>query len=236
VVWPAERATGKKTTLFHNHEVVERGAVGVAIGGGVTIESVISQGCRPVGDSFTVTSAEKNILEGIANRKAYEVLSDVFDELPDSLKLKSRGNLHVGFVIDEYQHEFDRGDFLVLNLIGADPDRGALLVGALPRVGQTLQFQLRDRHSAMDDMNSRLESIRKNLGDREIYGALLSSCTGRGKAFFKVLDFDASSIQEQVGPIGMAGFFGNGEFGPIVGVNFVHGYTAAVALFTKKSS
>jgi small ligand-binding sensory domain FIST len=110
----------KKTTVFHKRAVLESGAVGVAIGGDVTIESVISQGCLPVGDSFTVTSAEKNILEGIANRKAYEVLSDVFDELPDSLKLKSRGNLHVGFVVDEYQHDFERGDFLVRNLIGAD--------------------------------------------------------------------------------------------------------------------
>jgi small ligand-binding sensory domain FIST len=201
----------KKTTLFHNHSVIETGAVGIAIGGDVVIESLISQGCLPVGDSYTITSVEKNILDGIANRKAYEVLSDVFDELPDSMKLKSRGNLHVGFVVDEYLHEFQRGDFLVRNLIGADPARGALLVGALPRVGQTVQFQLRDRHSAMEDIRARLEVLRERLASREVYGALLTSCTGRGKAFFKVPDFDASTIQEQLGTIGMAGFFGNGE-------------------------
>lgn len=224
----------KKTTLFINHKVVASGAVGVAIGGEVVIESLISQGCQPVGDSYIITSAENNVLDGIANRNAYDVLSDVFDELPDALKLKSRGNIHVGFVIDEYLHEFNRGDFLVRNLIGADPKRGALLVGALPRVGQTLQFQLRDRHSAMDDLNARLESIEEQLKGRDIYGALLSTCTGRGKGFFKVPDFDAGSIQEHLGPLGMTGFFGNGEFGPVGGVNFVHGYTAAVALFVKE--
>lgn len=224
----------RRTTLFHNHSVIESGAVGVAIGGRVALESVISQGCQPVGDSFTVTSAEKNVLDGIGNRKAYEVLSDVFEDLPDSMKLKSRGNLHVGFVIDEYRDGFARGDFLVRNLIGADPNRGALLVGAHPRVGQTLQFQLRDRHAAMEDMNNRLGKIQQALGDRAIFGALLSTCTGRGKSFFKVPDFDAGSIQESLGPVGMAGFFGNGEFGPVGGRNFVHGYTASLALFVEK--
>ena len=223
-----------KTTLFLNHRPINRGAVGVAIGGEVIIESLISQGCQPVGDSFIITSAEKNILEGIANRKAYEVLSDVFDELPDAMKLKSRGNLHVGFVINEYQQEFDRGDFLVRNLIGADPKRGALLVGALPRVGQTLQFQLRDRHSAMEDMNDQLEKMAHSLTGRKLYGGLLATCTGRGKQFFKVPDFDAGSIQDHLGPVGVSGFFGNGEFGPVGGVNFVHGYTAALSVFTNK--
>ena len=225
-----------KTTLFLDHRPIERGAVGVAIGGEVVIESLISQGCQPVGDSFIITSAEKNILDGIANRKAYEVLSDVFDELPDSMKLKSRGNLHVGFVINEYQQDFDRGDFLVRNLIGADPKRGALLVGAIPRVGQTLQFQLRDRHSAMEDLNLQLEKMASQFKGRKIYGGLLSTCTGRGERFFKVPDFDAGSIQDHMGPIGLSGFFGNGEFGPVGGVNFVHGYTAAVAIFTKKTA
>ena len=88
-----------------------------------------------------MTAAENNVLNGIANRSAYEVLSDAFESLSDAMKMKSRGNIHVGFAIDEYQYEFGRGDFLVRNLIGADPKVGALLVGARPRVGQTLQFQ-----------------------------------------------------------------------------------------------
>ena len=225
----------RETTLFLNGRAIYHGAVGLVIGGDVVIESVISQGCQPVGDSYTVTSAANNVLDGIGNRNAYEVLSDVFSDLPDAMKQKSKGNLHVGFVMDEYQEDFERGDFLVRNLIGADPKRGALLVGALPRVGQTVQFQMRDRHAAMEDLNSRLDEFCQAVKGREIYGALLSTCTGRGKAFFKVPDFDASSIQESIGPVGMIGFFGNGEFGPVCGVNFVHGYTAALAIFLKKA-
>lgn len=149
------------------------------------------------------------------------------------MKMKSRGNIHVGFAIDEYQYEFGRGDFLVRNLIGADPKVGALLVGARPRVGQTLQFQMRDRHSAMEDLRSRLELMAIRLRGKRLYGALLTTCTGRGNAFFKVPDFDASTIQESIGPVGTSGFFGNGEFGPVGGVNFVHGYTAAAAFFVE---
>lgn len=224
----------RATQLFHNTKVLDSGAVGISIGGKVGIESAISQGCSPFGESFTVTAAENNVLNGIANRNAYEVLSDAFDGLPDDMKMKSRGNIHVGFVIDEYQEDFGRGDFLVRNLIGADPKVGALLVGALPRVGQTLQFQMRDRHSAMEDLRERLELLTVRINGRKVYGGLLTTCTGRGNAFFKVTDFDASTIQDYMGPLGMSGFFGNGEFGPVGGVNFVHGYTAAAAFFVER--
>tara|TARA_B100001123_G_scaffold451015_1_gene626014 strand:+ start:7469 stop:8662 length:1194 start_codon:yes stop_codon:yes gene_type:complete len=224
----------RESVLFLNNRVVLEGAVGLAVGGDVVIESVISQGCQPVGESYIITSAAANVLNGIGNRSAYDVLSDVFSGLPDAMKLKSKGNLHVGFVIDEYQEDYQCGDFLVRNLIGADPKSGALLVGALPRVGQTLQFQMRDRHAAMEDLNKKLNEIQPALQEREIFGAILSTCTGRGKRFFKVPDFDASSIQECIGPVGMVGFFGNGEFGPVGGVNFVHGYTAALAIFASK--
>jgi small ligand-binding sensory domain FIST len=223
----------RSTALFHNSRILESGAVGLAIGGKVGLESAISQGCLPFGDPLIVTAAENNVLNGIANRSAYEVLSDAFESLSDAMKMKSRGNIHVGFAIDEYQYEFGRGDFLVRNLIGADPKVGALLVGARPRVGQTLQFQMRDRHSAMEDLRSRLELMAIRLRGKRLYGALLTTCTGRGNAFFKVPDFDASTIQESIGPVGTSGFFGNGEFGPVGGVNFVHGYTAAAAFFVE---
>ncbi len=223
-----------KTYLFSNGRVLQSGGVCVAIGGDVTMASMVSQGCLPIGESYTVTSVEKNVLEGIANKQAYEVLNEVFECLPEELQSKSRGNLHVGFVIDEYREEHTRGDFLVRNLIGADPMRGALLVGTLPRVGQTMQFQLRDRHAAMEDLNVMVDKLSKELEEQEIYGGVLTTCTGRGEHFFKVADFDAGSIQERLGPFGMAGVFCNGEFGPVGSINFIHGYTAALGVFVKK--
>jgi len=223
-----------KTQIFLDGETYSSGLVGLAVGGDVTFASLVSQGCQPIGQSFTVTSANNNILDGIANRQAYEVLNEVFSGLSDDQKMKSRGKLHVGFVIDEYKESFVRGDFLVRNLIGADPMRGALLVGALPRVGQTMQFQLRDRHAAMEDLNRMLDYLHEDINGREVYGAVLTTCTGRGEQFFKVADFDAGSIHESLGPMGMAGFFCNGEFGPVCGMNFVHGYSATLGVFVPK--
>jgi len=223
-----------KTQIFLQGEIFNSGLVGVAVGGDVTFASLVSQGCQPIGDSFTVTSANNNILDGIGNRQAYEVLNEVFSSLSDDQKMKSRGKLHVGFVIDEYKDDFVRGDFLVRNLIGADPMRGALLVGALPRIGQTMQFQLRDRHAAMEDLGHMINRLKSEIGERPVYGSILTTCTGRGENFFKVADFDSGSIHEGIGPMGMAGFFCNGEFGPVGGLNFVHGYSATLGVFVPK--
>ena len=41
-------------------------------------------------------------------------------------------------------------------------------------------------------------------------------------------------VQKQFGEIGLAGFFCNGEIGPVGEKNFLHGYTASLALFVKK--
>jgi small ligand-binding sensory domain FIST len=142
--------------------------------------------------------------------------------------------LCIGLAVNEYLEDFHRGDFLVRNLISADPGSGALAVGALPRAGQTMQFQRRDAAAATEDMNELLARAKKKLGDAMIYGGCLCCCNGRGKNLFKQPNHDTELIQQQLGPFGLAGFFGNGEIGPVGEKNFLHSYTASLALFVKK--
>ena len=222
------------TQVYLNGEVFENGGVAVSIGGDVKLSGVISQGCTPIGDTWTLTRVEQNLIHQIANRPAYAVLADTVQKLSPADQQKARGNLFIGLVVNEYLDEFHRGDFLVRNLIGGDPNSGVLAVGALPRAGQTLQFQRRDAAAASEDMSELLERAKKNLGDKTIYGGCLCCCNGRGKNLFGQPNHDAELVQKEFGPIGLAGFYGNGEIGPVGGKNYLHGFTASLALFVKK--
>jgi small ligand-binding sensory domain FIST len=137
-------------------------------------------------------------------------------------------------VVNEYLEDFHRGDFLIRNLLGADPRSGSIAIGAFPRAGQTMQFQRRSAAAAMEDMDELLGRAKKELQDTTIYGGCLCSCNGRGQGLFGRPNHDARSVQDQFGPIGLAGFFCNGEIGPIGEKNFLHGFTASLALFVKK--
>jgi small ligand-binding sensory domain FIST len=227
---------GQSTRLFLNGEVFEEGAVAVAVCGDVALCSLVSQGCTPIGETWTITGAEKNLIQSIGNRPAYEILVETFQELPSSEQQSVRGNLFVGLVINEYLEEFHRGDFLVRNILGADPGSGVIAVGAFPRTGQTLQFQKRDALAATEDLSELLARTKELLGDGPIYGACLCSCFGRGTGLFAQPSHDARMVRGSFGAIGVGGFFCNGEIGPIGARNFLHGYTASLALFVPKSS
>jgi small ligand-binding sensory domain FIST len=177
---------------------------------------------------------EQNIIHEIGNRPAYEVLAETFNALTPEEQQKARGNLFIGLVVNEYLEEFHRGDFLIRNLLGADPRSGTIAVGALPRMGQTVQFQRRSAAAATEDMDELLGRAKKDIGDSRVYGGCLCCCNGRGQNLFGRPNHDAEMVQQRLGPLGLAGFFCNGEIGPIGEKNFLHGYTASLALFVKK--
>lgn len=222
------------TQVYLNGDVFEEGGVAISVGGDVRLAGVISQGCTPIGDTWTLTRVEQNLIHEIGNRPAYAVLAETVNQLSVEDQRKSRGNLFIGLVVNEYLEDFHRGDFLVRNLLGGDPQSGVLAVGATPRAGQTIQFQRRDAIAAAEDMRELLERAKKQLAGATIYGGCLCSCNGRGKNLFGRPHHDAQTVQKQFGPLGLAGFFCNGEIGPVGDKNFLHGYTASLALFVRR--
>jgi small ligand-binding sensory domain FIST len=229
---PSQRAT----QLYLDGNVFEEGGVAVAVAGEVELLSVISQGCTPIGETWTITRTEENIIYKIANRPAYDVLQETFAHLSGAEQRKARGNLFVGLVVNEYLEDFHRGDFLVRNILAGDPQSGALAIGALPRQGQTMQFQRRDADAATEDMTVLLDRMSRRLAGRVLYGGCLCTCNGRGHRLFGHPNHDAGLVQETLGPLEVAGFFCNGEIGPIGERNFLHGYTASLALFARRAS
>jgi small ligand-binding sensory domain FIST len=201
------------------------GAVGALLGPGVELASIVSQGCRPVGHPLAVTRAEGNVVYELGGQPALERLIELARrELAErDVAVINEGGLHLGRVIDEHKAEFGRGDFLVRNVIGADREAGAIAVNDMVELGTTVQFHLRDAVAADEDLRALLEG-------RHADAALMFTCNGRGTRLFGSPHHDASTLADIVGEIPMAGFFAAGELGPVGGQNFLHGFTASIAL------
>lgn len=218
---------GENVAAFHNGREVD--AVVVAVHG-LRVLPVLSQGCRPIGEPLTVTRAESNVVYSLGARPAYEALESAFEGLSDGEKAVAKGNLFAGLAGTEYVEDFKPGDFLIRNILGADPNSGAVVIGGFPRVGQTLQYQLRDRSSADAEWRAVLRHASAESG-RAPLASLLFACTGRGEHLFGSASHDAGLMEEILGTHASAGFFCNGEIGPLGDRNHIHSYSAACALF-----
>jgi small ligand-binding sensory domain FIST len=214
--------------IFWNGETFKSGAVVVRLSGHFEVEPIVSQGCRPIGEPMVITAAERNIIQTLGGQPALVQLKKLFDTLPTRDQRLVQNGLHVGRVISEYQDKFAYGDFLIRNVVGIDDEHGWIGIGDYMRPGQTIQFHLRDQESASAELDQMLAN-RKMLNPG---AALLFSCNGRGLNLFPNPDHDADLISARLNNIPLAGFFAAGEIGPVGGKNFLHGFTASVALFS----
>jgi small ligand-binding sensory domain FIST len=225
----------RQSQLFLDGRVLSEGAVGAYLPQ-AEIHPLVSQGCRPIGDPFTVTAAEGDLIQELGGRSPVERLQELAAVLSDRDRDLLTQGLQVGIVMNEYQAELHQGDFLIRGVIGADPESGAIAVGDGVGVGQTLQFHIRDADSADGDLQRTLEQEAAALAGHRPAGALLFTCNGRGSRLFPGPDHDAGLLAKVFGDIPVAGFFCAGELGPVGGQNYLHAFTASIALFPEATS
>jgi small ligand-binding sensory domain FIST len=224
------RAPGD-TRLFRDHGVLTSGLVGVRLPGMHGIP-IVSQGCRPIGHPYIVTGADGALITELGGRPPLQRLREIVERLPPGEQEQVSHGLQIGIVVDEHLAAPGQGDFMIRGLLGADPSTGAIEIGDVVEVGATVQFQVRDAAGADKDLRLAVERAGAQLPGRPV-GALLFTCNGRGRRMFGVADHDASTIEELLGGIPLAGFFAAGEIGPIAGRNALHGFTASMALFVE---
>ena len=217
--------------VFANGRALDGVVVGIS--GSLGVIPLVSQGCRPIGEPLTVTKAENNIVYALGAKPAYEALETAFEQLTDGEKASAKGNLFAGLAGTEYVEDFKPGDFLIRNILGADPSSGAVVLGAIPRVGQTLQYQLRDRSSATDELRSLLNSVKAECGTP--VASLMFACNGRGAHFFGEKSHDSSMVEKILGLHPGAGFFCSGEIGPVAARTCIHSYTLSCALIVPRT-
>ncbi len=226
-----------KNALLLEHRVHADGLVGVALWGNLVVDGVVAQGCRPIGQPMFVTRCRGPLLTELDGRPPMDILRALFDTSDTHDQRLMQSALFLGIEMGPEQHEYRRGDFLIRSLVGADPDLGALAVGAPLRDGMVVQFQVRDARTSAEDLEERLARYRQTPAPGGApCGALLFSCLGRGAGFYGTADHDSQVFRRHLGELPLGGFFCNGEIGPVEQRSFLHSYTSAFGIFRPLSA
>jgi small ligand-binding sensory domain FIST len=223
--------------LLLGGDVHRSGAIVLALGGNVRLDAIVAQGCKPVGEPHFVTSCDEHLLRELDGASPRDALTRLYEGLSPSDRELFGHAVFVGLALPGEHRELHPGDFLVRNLLGLDPDSGALWVGAELEQNSILQFHLRDAATSAADLDRQLRRYATRGGSAT--GALLFSCTGRGAGLYGRPDHDTLAFQRHLGDAPLGGFFGNGEIGPVaMGARgpstYVHGYTSAFGVFRPK--
>jgi small ligand-binding sensory domain FIST len=214
--------------LFVNDQITNQGVVGFAISGAVDVDIVVSQGCRPIWRPFRVSACRQNEIYDLEGRSPLVWLQDLIPSLPEEDRALLQTGLFVGKSVMPGQEVLGRGDFVIRGVVGIDQDSGAIAIGDSVMDGEIIQFHLRDASTALEDLEMQL--IPQMFRERAS-GGLLFLCNGRGTRLYENPNTDIAVIQPNIKNVPLAGFFCAGEIGPIGGVNYLHGHTAALALF-----
>ena len=215
--------------LFLDDRVVSGGAVGAVLRG-IEILPCVSQGAAGIGPVLEISAVDGHVIRELDGRPALEALREAIEGLRDEERALVSGGLLLGVAVDGAHTQQGGHDYLVRGIIGADPDGGTITVGAPVREGQVVRLHTRDADSADHDLRAALELRSSALGGSAA-GALVFTCNGRGQNMFGAPDHDADAVDEELGGAPCAGFFAAGEIGPVGGENFLHGFTATVAVF-----
>ncbi|MCU0545286.1 MAG: FIST C-terminal domain-containing protein [Oscillatoriaceae cyanobacterium Prado104] len=232
--------------LFCDYQLYREGTVGVALSGNVVLDTIVAQGCRPIGRPYRVTEGDRNILLKLeeetddkgnlgAGQSPLDALRELVQTLNEEDKELAQHSLFVGVVSDEFKLTLEPGDFLIRNLLGVDPKVGAIAIGDRVRPGQRIQFHLRDARTSAEDLETLLSRYSRANSYRGNAGALMFSCMGRGEGLYGEPNFDSRLFGRYFNNIPLSGFFCNGEIGPVGGSTFLHGYTSVFGICRQNS-
>ncbi len=218
-----------QNALFLDNICLRSGLAGVAFMGNLRVETLVAQGCRPLGPNLKVTESRQNVLISVDGKSPIQRLQEIAGTLSAKDRSLMETALFLGLSMDATNDAPDMGDFLIRNIVGIDRERGYLAVGALPRPGQTVRFHVRDAHTSAEDLQHLLDKAVHGRVKPE--GALMFSCMGRGRDLYGEPDVDSHLFQRRFGATPVGGFFCNGEIGPVHGSTYLHGYTSCFGLF-----
>ncbi|PLZ95380.1 hypothetical protein CEN50_22550 [Fischerella thermalis CCMEE 5268] len=222
---------GGRIALFCNGRLYEEGTVGVALSGNIVLETIVAQGCRPIGQPYQVTRGDRNIILELDEQAPLFVLRDLIASLSEEDRTLAQNSLFVGLAMDEFKPCLQQGDFLIRDILGVDPAGGAIAIGDYVRPGQRLQFHLRDAEASAEDLEFLLERYQKEQKSQPAaVGALMFACLGRGAGLYGKPNFDSQLFQRYLNNIPLGGFFCGGEIGPVGGSTFLHGYTSVFGI------
>lgn len=218
-----------KIALFCNDRLYRDGVLGVALSGNIVLETIVAQGCRPIGQPLQVTNGDRNVILELDRQTPLIVLRDLVASLSEAEKTIAQNWLFVGLAMNEFKQDLEPGDFLIRSILGVDPTAGAIAIGDRVRPGQRIQFHIRDAQTSAEDLELLLQRY-QNEHHQPGAAALMFSCLGRGSGLYGKPNFDSSLFQQYFHNIPLSGFFCGGEIGPVGGSTFLHAYTSVFGI------
>jgi small ligand-binding sensory domain FIST len=237
-------SSSRSMSLFYNYKHYQDGTVGFALSGNVVLETIVAQGCRPIGKPYRITEGERNIILGLeeltdldegrgGSQTPLKLLRELVQSLNEEDRQLAQSSLFIGLVRNEFKLNLEQGDFLIRNLIGVDPQAGAIAIGDRVRPGQRIQFHLRDAKTSAEDLEMLLQKYQYHANANRTSGALMFSCLGRGEGLYGEPNFDSRLFRRYLKQVPLSGFFCNGEIGPVGGTTFLHGYTSVFGIISE---
>ena len=217
--------------LYLNDKIHNNGLIGLALSGNIGMDTIVAQGCRPIGEPVKVSKCDGTLLTGMDGQPPLELLQSVYEGLDENDKSLVQTSLFLGIEMDPLKDNPKQGDFLIRNIMGVEREIGGIHVGTLLREGQLVQFHLRDKAMSAEDLKLMLTRYKANKNFKNTSGALLFSCLGRGQYLYGKPNHDADMFRDHIGDIPLGGFFCNGEIGPVGKATFLHGYTSSFGIF-----
>lgn len=248
-----------RTRALHIADGVFQGGLsGVAFSREVALVSRVTQGCQPVGPVRRITQAERNLVISLDGEPALDcLLADLqISSLEPREALPRLRQTLVG-LSDGSDDVLSRPgqfgtDTRVRHLVGLDPARRGVAIGADAEAGMQLAFCTRHVEAARRDLVRICSEIREELepeslpletalalrdGDgeraglhpaRRIAGAVYVSCSGRGGPHFGAPSAELAVVRHALGDVPLVGFFAAGE----IARHHLYGYTGVLTVFT----
>ncbi|MBI3449206.1 MAG: FIST C-terminal domain-containing protein [Acidobacteria bacterium] len=231
----ADDGAGKATYQMCGGKVVQNGVTGVLLSGSLSSSIGVTQACRPIGKPFIVTECDGNVVTKLGDRPAVQALAEALG--PSLWEEVSRlaGFIFVGFPVDDRVAgaSFDRGGYIVRNIIGVDGESGAITIGKEVAKGDTISFVLRDPMSARDDLKAMLdeEAAVGSLATPRL--GLYFNCCARGSGLYGMEGIDTAFIRRAFDALPVAGFFGFCEIASMRGIARLHNYSGVMTLVSE---
>jgi len=184
----------------------------------------LTQGCAPIGHGRRrITKADGNVVHTLDEHPAIEALQADLLSLPEHERTLAVRQLHVALPVVGS----DGADYLVRNLVGIDPQLGAIIIGDMAEPGRELIFVRRDPAAATLDLRrmARETRARSRVAPR---AALYFNCLARGPNLFGPDSEELATLRAEIGDVPLIGMFCDGE----ISNARLYGYTGVLALFS----
>ena len=220
--------------LLLNERIYHSGCICLMMSGNIAVETIVAQGCRPIGDPMFANATHENLILELDGKMPRDALTELYQRIKRTDRKLFTDELFIGLAMQPQREQYGAGDFLIRTILGLDPDSGALLVNTDVPAHTVVQLHLRDAITSAHDLEQLLRRHCAAHDVRQIHGALLMSCLGRGAELYGHTDHDSNAFKQHIGDIPLTGLFCNAEIGPVRGVTHQHGYTSVFGLFKAK--